>query len=112
MNMNLSRLLLPVLILSPLLTVAASAAPGTVVYEPRDGPGRGKHVVHALAEVVHLSSVAQGLQMGLRILDGSHAHQFSVGNGDRPNVCHVSRALDKRSVCPRIYARSKAGMAG
>ena len=65
------------LLLCPLLATAArAAAPGTVVYEPKDGPGKGKHVVFLTGDEEYRSE--EGLPMLARVLSQRHGFKCTV----------------------------------
>src|SRR5688500_4637412 len=58
------------------LSHRAAAAPGTVVYEPKDGPGKGEHVVLVSGDEEYRSE--EGLPMLGKILSQRHGFRCTV----------------------------------
>src|SRR3989440_12324923 len=69
------RILLALLLLLS-LTALASAAQTSVVYQPKDGPGRGKHIVFLSGDEEYRSE--EGLPMLAKILSQRHGFKCTV----------------------------------
>lgn len=64
------------LLLCHLLAGAVSATPGVVVYEPKDGPGKGKHIVFLTGDEEYRSE--EGLPMLAKVLSQRHGFKCTV----------------------------------
>src|SRR5213083_2792439 len=71
-----SRLVLAVAVLCSGLASFPSAAQTSVVYAPKDGPGRGKHIVFLSGDEEYRSE--EGLPMLAKILSQRHGFKCTV----------------------------------
>jgi azurin/lysophospholipase L1-like esterase len=76
MKLNATALKLFALLSLSLAAAPLGAAPGTVVYEAKDGPGRGRHVVFLTGDEEYRSE--EGLPMLARILSQRHGFKCTV----------------------------------
>src|SRR5437764_11333529 len=81
-NISARRILFAILLLLS-LTALASAAQTSVVYQPKDGPGKGKHIVFLSGDEEYRSE--EGLPMLAKILSQRHGFKCTVLFAVDPN---------------------------
>ena len=129
--MSAGRLVAALFLLSPLLALAAVPAPAraagqqSVTYQPKDGPGKGKHIVFLSGDEEYRSE--EGLPMLAKLLSQRHGFKCTVLfaldpdgtiNPDNQDSLSDAEALDYRrrdrhaAPLPQLAGRADEALRG